>query len=84
MRDRCTCQQRQDEERLGHEVAVAHRVERVLERGREAEVGGDAVGVEGQRRAGQRAGAQRATRRRGAGRRQRSTSRASAQTWASR
>ena len=52
-------EQGQVEQGLGHEVAVAHGVERVLEAAGEAEVGGDAVGVERQRRAGQGAGAER-------------------------
>ena len=41
------------EEGLGDEVAVRHRVERVLEPGVEAELLGDEVRVEGQRRPGQ-------------------------------
>ena len=78
-------EQRQVEQRLGDEVAVADGVEAVLERAGEAEVGGGDRRVERQRRAGQRAGAERRhveARRRVASRR--STSRASAQPWASR
>ena len=59
MRDRCTPEQREVEERLGHEVAVGHRIERVLEAAVEPELRGDVVGIERQRRAGQRAGAER-------------------------
>ena len=51
--------ERGDEQRLGHEVAVGHRVERVVEAAREPEVGGGAVGVERQARAGERARAER-------------------------
>ncbi len=51
-------EERQGEERLGHEVPVGHGVEAVLERTGEAEVGGDADGVEGQGGAGERAGAE--------------------------
>ena len=73
------------EQRLGDEVAVAHRVEGVLERRGEAEVGRDAVGIERQRRAGQRAGAERRhVEPRDGSSSSRSTSRASAQPWASR
>ena len=43
MRDRCTPSEREVEQRLGDEVTVAHRVERVLERRREAEIGRGAV-----------------------------------------
>ena len=46
-------------QQLGHEVAVGHRVERVVEAAREAEVGGGAVGIERQARARERAGAER-------------------------
>ncbi len=53
-------QQRQVEERLGHEVAVRDRVEGVLEPAPEPEVLGHPVGVEGQRRPRQRAGPERA------------------------
>ena len=49
-------EQGQVEEGLGHEVAVGDGVEGVLEAAGEAEVGGHAVGVERQRRAGQRPG----------------------------
>ena len=52
-------EQREDEQCLGDEVAIAHRVERVLEPGREAEILRDTVGVERERRAGERAGAER-------------------------
>jgi hypothetical protein len=41
------------EEGLGHEVAVGHRVERILETRSESELLGHAVRVEGQRRPGQ-------------------------------
>ncbi len=47
------------EEGLGHEVAVAHGIERVVEHGGEAEVGGGARRVEGQRAAGQGPGTER-------------------------
>ena len=58
-RERWTMRERADEERLGDEVAVGDRVERVVEAGGEAEVGGDQVGVEGQAGPGQRARAER-------------------------
>ena len=48
-----------DEERLGDEVAVGHRVERVVEAPGEPELGRGRVGVERQARSGQRARAQR-------------------------
>ena len=51
-------QQGQVEQGLGHEVAIGHGVERVLEAAREAELLGDELGVERQRRARQRPGAQ--------------------------
>ena len=51
--------QRRDEQRLGDEVAVGDRVERVLERRREAELGRDERGIERQARAGERARAER-------------------------
>ena len=52
-------QQREIEERLGHEVAIGHRIEGVLEAAVEPELRGDVVGIERQRRPGQRAGAER-------------------------
>jgi hypothetical protein len=52
-------QQAEGEQRVGHEVAVAHGVEAVVERGRETQLDGGEARVEGQRRAGQGAGAQR-------------------------
>ena len=69
MRERWTPTQGEGEQGLGDEVAVAHRVEGVLEPAGEAEVGRDAVGVERERGAGQRAGTQRRHVARGAGRR---------------
>ena len=51
---------RQVEQRLGHEVPVAHRVEGVLEPGGEAQLVRGGIGVERQRGAGEGAGAQRA------------------------
>ena len=45
-------------DRVGDEVAIAHRIERVLEPPGEAELGRIAVGIERQRRAGQRTGAE--------------------------
>ena len=50
--------EREVEDRLGDEVTVAHRVEAVVERLGEAEVGGVADRIDRQRRAGQRAGAE--------------------------
>ena len=50
---------RQVEQGLSDEVTIAHGVERVLEARREAEVLGDAVGVEGERGPGERASAER-------------------------
>ena len=47
------------EQRLGDEVAVAHRVERVLEPAVEPELLGDEVGIDPERRAGERTGAER-------------------------
>ena len=55
--------ERRDEQRLGDEVAVGHRVERVLERTRETELGCDVGRVERQARSRQRAGAERRHRR---------------------
>ncbi len=51
--------ERGDEQRLGHEVAVGHRVERVVEPAGEAEVGGGGVGIEREARPRERAGAER-------------------------
>ena len=51
-------EEREVEQRLSDEVSVAHRVERVLERRGEAEVGCGAMGIERQRRPGERARAQ--------------------------
>ena len=51
-------EQGQVEQRLGHEVAVGHRIERVLEAAVEPELGRDVVGVERQRGTGERAGAE--------------------------
>ena len=47
------------EDRLGDEVPIADRVERVVEGASEAEVGGSALRIDGKRRSGQRTGAQR-------------------------
>ena len=58
MRERWTPSEGQVEEGLGHEVAVRHRIQRVLEAAGEPEVGGHAVRVERQRRAGQGPGPQ--------------------------
>ena len=66
-RERCTCASASHEQRFGHEVAVGHRVERVVEPAREAEVGGHAVGIE-------RAGSSRRARRRRAATRRRAPS----------
>ncbi len=52
-------QQRESEERLGDEVAIGDGVEAVLEAGGEAQVGRSAVGVQGQRGAGQSPGTER-------------------------
>ncbi len=52
-------EERDVEECLGHEVAVGHRVERVLEAPVETQFRRDEVGVERQRRAGQGARAER-------------------------
>src|SRR3546814_1687106 len=52
-------EQGEREERLGDEVSVGDGVEAVLEAAGEAEVGGDAVGVERDRRARQGASAER-------------------------
>ena len=41
IRERCTCVSASDEQRLGDEVAIGDRVERVLERARELELGRD-------------------------------------------
>ena len=51
-------EEREVEERLGDEVTVGHRVEAVLEAPEEAELLGDEVGVERQRRTGQRSGSE--------------------------
>ena len=51
--------EREIEQRLGHEVAVAHRVERVVEHLREAEIGGVAGRVDRERGTRQRTGAER-------------------------
>ena len=51
--------QGQVEEGLGHEVAVGHGIERVLEAPVEAELGRHIVGIERERRAGQRSRTQR-------------------------
>ena len=51
--------QGQVEEGLGHEVAVGHGIERVLEAAVEAELGRHIVGIERERRAGQRPRTQR-------------------------
>ena len=64
-RDRWTPSRARSKSASATKSRSRHGVERVLEAAGEAEVGGDAVGVEGQRRAGQRAGAERATRRAG-------------------
>ena len=77
-------EERQVEEGLGHEVAVGHRVERVLEPPGESEVGPGSVGVERQGRAGQCSGPSGETSSRATVATRRSTSRASAQPWASR
>ena len=50
-------EQGRGEAELGGEVAVADGVDRVVRGAVEAELGGDGVGVQRQRRAGQRAGA---------------------------
>ncbi len=47
------------EEGLGHEVAIGHGIEAVVERGGEAEVGRRAMRIERQRRAREGAGTQR-------------------------
>ena len=52
-----------DEQELGHEVAIAHRVDGVGDRAGEAELERDGLGIELERRAGQRPGAQRRQRR---------------------
>ena len=51
--------QGQHEQGLGHEVAIGHRIQRVLEHGGEAQVQRHPGGIQGQGRAGQRAGTQR-------------------------
>ena len=55
-------EQRRREAELGREVTVAHRVHRVLRGAVEAQLGGDRLRVQRQRRAGQRARAERADR----------------------
>ena len=51
--------ERRDEQRLGDEVTVGDRVERVVERGREAELVGDELRIERQARTRERARAER-------------------------
>ena len=75
--------ERGHEQRLGDEVAVGHRVERVVEPLGEPEVDGGGVGIEGQARPGERTGTERRhVGARRARRAQRSTSRANDQKWA--
>ena len=51
--------QRRDEQRLGHEVAIRHRIERVLERAREPELVRDELRVEREAGPGERTRAER-------------------------
>ena len=55
--------ERGDEQRLGDEVAIGDRVERVLERSRETELGRDVGRIEREARTGERARAERRDRR---------------------